>query len=436
MPTAVIESLDYEAQGVARVEGKTIFIEGALPSEVVEYASYRRKPTFERAVATEIRQASPQRVTPRCPSFGVCGGCSMQHLDFSAQVAAKQRVMEDNIWHIGRLRPEQVFAPIYGQAWGYRHRARLGVRLVPKKGGVLVGFHERRSSYICDMQSCEVLPASVSALLVTLREVVGSLSIARRVPQIEVSIGGAQIVLVFRVLEPLEAADHVILREFAQAAGVTVMLQPKGPDSVVPLWPVEPEPLAYALPEFDISIGFLPTDFTQVNHEINAVLVRRAISLLRPIAGERVADMFCGLGNFSLPIARSGAYVVGVEGSEGLVARARENAIRNGLGSQTEFHAANLFTVDAALLEGWGTFDKMLIDPPREGAAELVKALPAEQGPTRIVYVSCNPATLARDAAILVNEKGYRLAGAGVVNMFPQTSHVESIALFRRPGSE
>ncbi|HEY5763910.1 MAG TPA: 23S rRNA (uracil(1939)-C(5))-methyltransferase RlmD [Rhodocyclaceae bacterium] len=436
MPTAHIESLDYEAQGVARVDGKTVFVEGALSGEVVEYASYRRKPTFERAVATEIRQSSPQRVVPRCPSFGVCGGCSMQHLDFSAQVAAKQRVLEDNLWHIGRLRPDQVFAPIYGQAWGYRHRARLGVRLVPKKGGVLVGFHERRSSYICDMQSCEVLPASVSKLLVPLRAVVGSLSIARRVPQIEVSIGGAQIVLVFRILEPLEAADHLILRDFAQSAGVNVMLQPKGPDSVVPLWPVEPDPLSYELPEFGISIGFLPTDFTQVNHEINAVLVRRALALLQPMAGERVADMFCGLGNFSLPIARSGAYVVGVEGSDGLVDRARQNAARNGLASQTEFHAANLFAVDPESLERWGGFDKMLIDPPREGAAELVRALPGEKGPERIVYVSCNPATLARDAAVLVTEKGYRLAGAGVVNMFPQTSHVESIALFLKSGGD
>lgn len=430
MPTAEIESLDYEAQGVARVDGKTVFVEGALPGELVDYESYRRKPTFERAVAVAIHRQSAQRVLPRCPSFGVCGGCSMQHLDFAAQVAAKQRLLEDNLWHIGRVRPEEIFAPIYGQPWGYRHRARLGVRVVPKKGGVLVGFHERRSSYICDMRSCAVLPQAVSDLLVPMREVVGALSIARRVPQIEVSIGGNRITLVFRILEPLTDSDREILARFAETHGVIVLLQPKGPESVVALRPQDSVPLSYALAEFDVEIDFLPTDFTQVNHGINTVLVRRAMSLLKPRAGERVADMFCGLGNFSLPIARTGAYVVGVEGSSGLVDRAGQNSAKNGLSANTEFHAANLFLVDETMLAQWGRFDRMLIDPPREGAIELVKALSSNVPLERIVYVSCNPATLARDAAVLVNEKGYRLAGAGVVNMFPQTSHVESIALF------
>jgi 23S rRNA (uracil1939-C5)-methyltransferase len=436
MPTAEIESLDYEAQGVARVDGKTIFVEGALPGECVEYESYRRKPSFERAVAVAIRRESAQRVVPRCPSFGICGGCSMQHLDFAAQVAAKQRVLEGNLWHIGRVRPAELYSPIYGQPWGYRHRARLGVRVVPKKGGVLVGFHERRSSYICDMRSCAVLPQRVSDLLLPMREVVGALSIARRVPQIEVSIGGDRISLVFRVLEPLTEEDREALSRFGEAHGVVVLLQASGPESVVPLKLEDDVPLTYTLPEFDVSIDFLPTDFTQVNHGINTVLVRRAMALLKPQAGERVADMFCGLGNFSLPIARAGARVVGIEGSAGLVGRAIQNAERNGLAGTTEFHAANLFAIDAARLGQWGQFDRMLIDPPREGAAELIKALPPRAAMERIVYVSCNPATLARDAAILINEKGYRLAGAGVVNMFPQTSHVESIALFLPAGSE
>jgi 23S rRNA (uracil1939-C5)-methyltransferase len=430
MPTAVIESLDYDAQGVARVDGKTIFIEDALPGETVEFASYRRKPTFERAVATAIIVASAQRVRPRCPSFGVCGGCSMQHLDFAAQVAAKQRVLEDSLWHIGRVRPGQVYAPIYGRPWNYRHRARLGVRVVPKKGGVLVGFRERRSSYLCDMRSCEVLPEQVSALLVPLRELVGSLSISRRLPQIELAVGGGEVALVLRVLDPPTAADRELIAAFGDAHAVRMLLQPGGPETVAPLAAGGNGELAYRLPEFDLSIGFLPTDFTQVNHGINEVVVRRAMALLAPQAGERIADLFCGLGNFSLPIARLGASVVGIEGSEGLVGRARRNAERNGLSALCEFHAANLFLVDRERMALWGHFDKLLIDPPREGALEVVRQLPRDPGPRRIVYVSCNPATLARDAAVLVHEQGYTLLGAGVVNMFPQTSHVESIALF------
>lgn len=432
MPQVLIESLDYEAQGVARVDGKTLFIEGALPGELVEYASYRRKPTFERAVATAVLRASGQRVTPRCPHFGVCGGCSMQHVDPSTQVAAKQRVLEDSLWHIGRVRPERLFAPIHGQPWGYRFRARLGVRLVPRKGGVLVGFHERRSSYIADMRSCEVLPPRVSRLLLPLRKLVGALSIARRVPQIELAIGGDTVVLVFRVLEPLTAEDRGLLSRFAELNGLAVYLQAAGPDALEPLWPAGGVDLAYALPEFGVTVGFSATDFTQVNHAINEILVRRALSLLAPGPNERIADLFCGLGNFTLPIARSGARVLGVEGSAGLVARGRRNAERNGLADRVDFAVANLFELTAESLAGWGEFDKMLIDPPREGAAELVKALRAERAPARIVYVSCNPATLARDAAILLQEKGFALRGAGIVNMFPQTSHVESIALFER----
>lgn len=431
MPIALVESLDHEGRGVAHVEGKTVFIEGALPGEEVEYSVYRKKPSFDQAQVSRILRASAQRVTPRCPHFGVCGGCSMQHLDSNAQAAAKQRVMEDALWHLGRLKPEIIYPAIYGPAWGYRDRARIGVRLVPKKGGVLVGFHERRSSYIADMRSCEILPRHLSDLLPQLRILIGGLSIPDRLPQIEIAVGDGVTVLVFRNLLPLTPADEARLAAFGDAHGVHIWLQPGGPDTAHPLHPGEAAVLSYTLPEFDLSLDFRPTDFTQVNVHINRILIRRAMQLLDPRPGERIADLFCGLGNFSLPIARHGAHVIGVEGSDTLVARAAENARNNGLGAACEFHAANLFEATEDSLAALGHLDKILIDPPREGAIAVVKAL-GEEGPARIVYVSCNPATLARDAVVLVGEKGYRLKGAGIANMFPQTSHVESIALFER----
>ena len=431
MPIALVESLDHDGRGVAHVEGKAVFIDGALPGEQVEYSVYRKRPTYDQAQVSRILRPSAQRVTPRCPHFGVCGGCSMQHLDSTAQTAAKQRVMEDALWHLGRLRPDTIFPAIHGPFWGYRYRARIGVRLVPKKGGVLVGFHERRSSYIADMRSCEVLPRSISELLPKLRELVGKLSIPDRLPQIEIAVGEGVTVLVFRNLLPLTTDDNAHLAAFGDAHGVQIWLQPGGPDTVQRLHPQDAPGLRYTLPEFDLSLDFLPNDFTQVNVAINRLLIRRALHLLDPQPGERIADLFCGLGNFSLPIARRGARVVGVEGSQTLVARAGDNARRNGLESACEFHAANLFEATEDSLAALGPLDKILIDPPREGAIAVVKAL-GPTAPGRIVYVSCNPATLARDAAVLVHEKGYRLKGAGIANMFPQTSHVESIALFER----
>lgn len=432
MPETVVESLDHEGRGVAHVDGKAIFIEGALPGERVEYASYRRKPSYEQASVTAIHRASSQRVTPLCPHFGVCGGCSMQHLEAAAQTAAKQRVLEDALWHIARLKPEAVFPPIAGPAWGYRRRARLSVRLVPKKGGVLVGFHERRSSYVADMHTCKVLPQHVADLLPRLRELISALSIPDRLPQIEVAVAESQTVLVLRILEALTAADEDRLRSFADAHGIVFYLQTGGPDTAVLFHPADAGAPSYALPDFGVSLLFRPTDFTQVNFGINRMLVRRAMGLLAPQPGERIADMFCGLGNFSLPMASHGAMVIGVEGSQALVDRAHANAAHNGLAERTGFHVANLFEATAESLAALGAFDKMLIDPPREGAIALVKAL-AEPYPRRIVYVSCSPATLARDAGVLVHEQGYRLCGAGIGNMFPQTSHVESIALFERP---
>ena len=433
MPTGIIESLDHEARGITRLDGKTIFVEGALPGETVDYVCFRKKPTFEVAHSQRIVKASPNRVTPRCPHFGVCGGCSMQHLDAEAQVAAKQRVLEANLWHLGRLKAEELYAPIYGAAWGYRWRARLSARLVVKKGGMLIGFHEKKSSYVADMRQCEVLPPHVSALLVPLRELIGSLSIASAMPQIELAIGEAITALVLRILEPITNADEDLLKAFADRHQVVFYLQPKGPATAYRFYPLDGPRLSYRLPDYDIEHFFSPTEFTQVNHAINRVLVRRAMSLIDPQEGERIADMFCGLGNFTLPLARLGASVTGVEGSAELVARATENALENGLGGRATYAVANLFSATAESLAALGRFDKMLIDPPREGAVELVNALADDStAPRRIVYVSCNPATLARDAAILVSQKAYRLRGAGVVNMFPQTSHVESIALFEK----
>lgn len=432
MPQARIESLDHEGHGVAHVEGKTIFIDGALPFETVTYNSYRKKPAFENAQALQIHNESFMRTKPQCPHFGVCGGCSLQHMEFTAQVAAKQRVLEDNLQRIGSVKPETLLPAIYGPQWGYRHRARLSVRYVAKKGGVLVGFHEKRSSFIADMTECHVLPKSMSDQLVPLRELVGKLSIVDRMPQIELAIGENITVLVFRNMEAINEQDEAHFRAYADQWGVQIWLQPKGPDTAYPLYPLDAPALTYQMPEFGITMPFKPTEFTQVNHAVNRVMVERAIRLLDPQPGEVIADMFCGLGNFTLPIARRGAKVLGMEGLQQLVDRAFEGARHNQLEHLTDFKVANLFEMTEEWLDKLGHFDKMLIDPPRDGAMELVKSISAEHGPKRIVYVSCSPSTLARDANILVNDKGYTLKSSGIVNMFPHTGHVESMALFEK----
>ncbi|GAB6080764.1 MAG: 23S rRNA (uracil(1939)-C(5))-methyltransferase RlmD [Hydrogenophilus thermoluteolus] len=430
---AAVASLDLEGRGVAHVDGKAVFISGALPGEVVRFVRTRERASYAQGELVAVERASCWRVTPRCPHFGVCGGCAMQHFDASAQVAAKQRVLEDTLWHIARVRPAQVLPPLYGPYWGYRHRARIGARLVPKKGGVLVGFRERNSSHIADMRSCHVLPQRVSVLLPELRRLIGGLSCPDRIPQIEFAAGDdGTIVLVFRHLVPLTAQDEAMLAAFGRTHEVAVWVQPGGPQTMAPLTAADDRTLAYRHPEFDVTLTFLPSDFTQVNPQINRALVRRAVQWLAPQAGERVADWFSGLGNFTLPIARSGATVVGVEGSETMTQRAAALADAHGLGGNTAFYSANLFEMTEAALAGFGRFDKWLLDPPRDGAAALVKAITPEVAPTRIVYVSCHPGTLARDTAILVHEKGYRLVAAGIANMFPHTGHVESMAVFER----
>jgi len=428
----IVESLDQEGRGIAHADGKVIFIEGAITGERVTYSSYRRKPSFENAQVTEILKPSFMRVQPKCIHFGVCGGCSMQHLDSAAQVAVKQRILEDSLERIGKVAPEAILPPIHGMPWQYRQRARLSVRHVLKKGKTLVGFHEKRSSFVADLTLCEILPANISRLIPLLSQLVDSLSIRDRLPQIEVACGDRVDVLVLRVMEPLTPGDETLLRTFAAAHAVQFWLQPKGPDTCYPFHPLGLPALTYTLPEFGIEMPFAPTEFTQVNHQLNRVMVHRAMRLLDPQPGERIADFFCGLGNFTLPIATSGARVLGIEGSGALVKRARQNAAHNGLAHATEFQAMNLFEMDEASLTNLGRFDRWLIDPPRDGAVELVKAISPEIAPARIVYVSCNPATLARDAAVLVQVHGYALKSAGVMNMFPQTSHVESMAVFEK----
>jgi 23S rRNA (uracil1939-C5)-methyltransferase len=437
-----VESLDLEAQGVARnTEGKVVFIEGALPTERVTAQVHRRKNNWEQGTLKQIARESSQRVRPACPHFGLhggaCGGCKMQHLHPAAQVAVKQRALEDNLWHLGKVRAERILRPIEGPAWGYRYRARLSVRHVAKKGTVLVGFHERKSRYIADMQTCAVLPPKVSAMLMPLRELVMSMQARETLPQIELAMGDEVIALVLRHLEPLSADDQQRLLDFGRSHGVQWWLQPKGPDTVQLLDESGPE-LAYALPEFGVTMPFKPTDFTQVNPHINRVLVHRAVSLLDVQRDERVIDWFCGLGNFTLPLATRAREVLGIEGSETLVQRARDNARRSGIKAQ--FAARNLFELTPDALAADGAVQKWLVDPPREGAfalakaaADLVQSGAAWQPPSRIVYVSCNPATLSRDAGLLVHQAGYRCTAAGAVNMFPHTAHVESIAVFDRP---
>ncbi|KIF82444.1 23S rRNA (uracil(1939)-C(5))-methyltransferase RlmD [Noviherbaspirillum autotrophicum] len=440
-PIIEIESLDMEGRGVGHLQnedgtqGKVIFVEGALPGERVNFQSFRRKPKWEAATLTELHRESSLRVKPKCTYFGTCGGCAMQHLEPSAQVAIKQRVLEDNLWHLGKVRAETVMRPIFGPTWGYRYRARLSVRNVQKKGGVLVGFHERKSSFIADMKTCEILPPHVSAMLVPLRHLVQSLSIFEQMPQIELAVGEGVTALVLRNMAPLTADDETKLKAFADEYRVQWWLQPKGPDTVYPFYPMDVQ-LQYVLPEFGVRMPFKPTDFTQVNHHINRVLVARALRLLEAQADDRIADLFCGLGNFTLPIATQAREVVGIEGSTALTERALDNARVNGLDKKTTFYSRNLFEATAEDFVALGKFDRMLIDPPREGAMAVCQAIVGmgeshpEMKPKRIVYVSCNPSTLARDAGFLVHQGGYALKQAGVVNMFPHTAHVESMAVF------
>jgi 23S rRNA (uracil1939-C5)-methyltransferase len=458
-----VEALDLDAQGIARLRpneeealqgqsGKVIFIKGALPTELVTYTITSDKARFSKAKVREILRPAVFRAEPKCAAFGVCGGCTMQHLDIRAQVAMKQRVLEDDLQHIAKTKPQEILRPMGGPTWEYRHRARLSaVNRSIKKGTVLIGFHESKSGYVADMLACEILPKHVSNLLPEMRQLVMGLSIVDRMPQIEIAVGEPEdpssndlkknipvTALVLRNLLPLTNADEQLLRAFADQHQVWIWLQPKGIETVAPFYP-ETGKLCYRLPEFEIEMPFKPTDFTQVNHMMNRALVSRAIRLLEVKATDRVLDLFCGLGNFTLPLARKAKQVLGIEGLETLTTRAKENALHNGLADKVNFMKSDLFEVTPETIASWAKAERWLMDPPREGAMEICKALAelhtqdSELLPQRIVYVSCNPKTLARDVEILCHHAGYTLSSAGIVNMFPHTSHVESMAVFDRP---
>jgi 23S rRNA (uracil1939-C5)-methyltransferase len=426
---AVIDSAGHDGRGVARIDGKTTFVHGALPGESVKFRYLNRRRSHDEGQVVSVIQASEDRVQARCAHYGLCGGCSLQHVEPSAQIRAKQAVLMDSFRELGKVAPETLLPPIINDSpWGYRRKARLGVKDVARKGRVLVGFRERGSSLVADLEKCHVLHPRVGELLPELSALIESLSISNRVPQIEMAMDDERCVLILRILDPLSIDDEGLLNDFQSVHPVVFYLQTGGPDTVRPL-SVEVD-LSYSLPAYDLTLGFLPSDFTQVNTDINRKMIERAIHLLDLRSSDRVLDLFCGIGNFTLPIARNCDITVGVEGDAGLVARARANAERNGV-LNAEFFDADLYGELEA--ESWmrRNFDKALLDPPRSGALQVLPLLP-RFGIKRIVYVSCFPGTLARDAGELVSKHGYRLVSAGVMDMFPHTTHVESIALFEK----
>lgn len=425
--TAEIVALDHDGRGVARIDGKTVFVDGALPGESVLLQRVRRRRRHDEAVVVEVLRPAPERVVPRCAHFGSCGGCSLQHLAPEAQLVAKGRVVAEELARIGGVAPQEWLAPLTGPAWSYRRRARLGCKYVNRKERVFVGFRERGSPLLADVRRCEILAAPLGALVEELAALIGRLEIRRRVAQIEVAVGDNATALVLRVLDPPTAEDLVELRNFETRNAIVLYLQPGGLDTVVPLTPPAP-PLQYGLPGLSAGIEFAPTDFIQVNGELNRRMVALALELLEPRATDRALDLFCGLGNFSLPLAARVASVTGVEGDAALVARARANARRNAIGN-AEFHAANLAADLTHAAWAREAFDLVLLDPPRAGAREVL-ALVTGCKPRRIVYVSCHAGTLARDAGILVQQHGYRFRSAGIMDMFPHTAHIESIAVF------
>lgn len=424
-----IDGLGHDGRGVGRREGKAVFVTGALPGETVRAEQTGRNRHYDEARTLEVIHASPDRIEPRCPHFGTCAGCVLQHLGQARQIEAKQQAMLDNLQRIGHVSAGRTLPPLTDVAWGYRRKGRFSVRYVEKKGKVLVGFRETDPRYVADLSVCHTVIPEVGMRIGDIAALVDSLDGKRTLPQIEFIAGDDAVALVFRHLEPLSADDLGRLVDFAKSSGLAVFLQPGGVDTVHALWP-EQVPLAFSIQAYGLTLAFRPLDFIQVNAGINGKMIDSALELLDPQPGDRVLDLFCGLGNFTLPLARRAGQVVGVEGDAGLVARARENAARNGLGN-VQFHAADLFKDLSD--EPWmkAGFDKLLLDPPRAGAAEVLAQMPLD-GIGRIVYVSCHPASLARDAGFLVRERGYTLKAVGAMDMFPQTAHVESIALFEK----
>jgi len=425
-----IESFAHDLRGVAHVDGKAVFISGALPGEEVSFAYTLIKRDFAEGKVVEVLKSSPHRIEPHCAHFSICGGCSVQHLDEGQQIAEKQNLLMEQFRRLGKVEPQAVWEPLTGPQWGYRHKARLGVKWVAKKDKMLVGFREKASAFLAEIESCPVLHPQVGERLRDLAELIASLSIKEKVPQIEVAVGDEHAALVFRVLEEPSLADLEVFRSFGQRFSFDIYLQPKGPDSIFALWPENPSLLGYDLSDAGVQFRFQPTDFTQVNVAINRKMVARVLEVLDPQPGETILDLFCGIGNFTLPLARRAGHVVGVEGGKEAVARARQNALDNGL-SNVEFHVADLTQPQENVPWANRCYDKVLLDPSRAGAMEILDYA-GKWGASRIVYVSCNPSTLARDAGILVNTHGYKLVLAGVMDMFPHTAHVESIALFER----
>ena len=433
---ATVAGLTHTGEGIVR-EGKTVFVAGALPGEAIKFRRTRSHRQHDEAELVEVLTPSPGRVTPRCPHFGVCGGCALQHLSPEAQLEAKQTELRDNFERVGRVTPRTWLPPLRGPVWGYRRRARLGAKFVTKKAKVLVGFRERLAPYITDTEHCDVLAPPVGGLITPLAELLMTLSIRERLPQIEVAVADNAVALVLRVLAPPTAADLDRLRQFSAAHGVRLYLQPGGLESVHEL-DSPGAPLCYGLPKFKVELEFLPTDFIQINGTVNEALVSRAVELLELTPSAEVLDLFCGIGNFTLPMARSARRVVGVEGEAALVARARHNAQRNGL-ENTEFHVADLARLPADMTEAvriapWlrKGYTHVVLDPPRAGAHEMLASV-ASLGPQRVLYISCHPGSLARDLDVLVHEHGFTLEAAGVLDMFPHTAHFESLALLK-PG--
>ena len=433
--TALIESVTHDGKGIAALEGKKVFVAGALPGETVRFRRRKRKRNFDEAELLEVLEASSARIEPRCAAYGTCGGCSLQHTSGEQQRAIKQQALVDNFERIGKVEPQRWLEPLYDDSvdgsWNYRRRARLAVKDVAGKGRVLVGFRERHAPYLTDMHRCEVLAQPVDGLIDPLSDLIGKLSIRKRLPQIEVAVADNAVALLFRVLDPPTEDDRAELRRFADQHGVRVLLQPGGLDSVTPLHPEQPwDPLSYGLPDFDVTINFDASDFVQINARVNQRMVSETVRLLQIGEDDRVLDLYCGIGNFSLPMARSARQVLGVEGEMHQVRRAADNALLNGI-DNCEFRCADLSKVDGSeswLKAGW---DRVLLDPARSGAAELIGQM-NKIGARRIVYVSCHPGTLARDAATLVQQQGYRLEAAGIIDMFAHTGHVESLAVFQK----
>ena len=424
-----IDSLSQDGKGVARIDDKAVFIDGALPGEKVTFTYTSKRSKYDEGTIHEVLEASDERVEPKCKHFSICGGCSLQHLDEDAQVRHKQQSMLDALKHIGHVEPAEVFEPIVGDKWAYRRKARLGVRHVRKKGRVLVGFREKQGGFLADIQSCEVLHDSVGPKLTEFQDLIYGMDAKEELPQIEVAVGDEGTALIVRHLEPLSTGDQEKLIAFAKEHDYQLYLQPKGPTTVHLVYPEKAE-LFYEHPTFDTKVMFGPQDFFQVNSSINVQMVPRAVELLNLTGTEKVLDLFCGLGNFTLPIARKAGEVTGVEGDDIMVARARGTALANGI-TNTEYFSCNLMGDMKG--EAWlkKEYDCILLDPPRSGAKEVIEHF-GKLNAKRIVYVSCHPGTLARDADALVNTHGYKLLGAGIMDMFPHTAHVESIAVFEK----